>query len=103
VPAAGAGEKGIQLIAYEGPGNAADETTAQVARLTGGRALHDEIELPVQTGGMVRAWITVDADASPDQVKQIVLADAKVQAALAGRTVTKLKVVPGCIVNIVAG
>jgi leucyl-tRNA synthetase len=65
--------------------------------------VHDEIELPVQIGGKVRARITVSADATPEQVEQIVLADEKVRAALAGKAVRKLKVVPGRIVNIVAG
>ena len=64
---------------------------------------HDQIELPVQIGGKVRARVRVDTDAPPAEIEKLVLADAKVQAALAGKTVKKLVVVPGRIVNIVAG
>jgi leucyl-tRNA synthetase len=44
----------------------------------------------------------VDTDAPSEQIEQLVLADDKVQAALAGKSVKKLVVVPGRIVNIVA-
>jgi leucyl-tRNA synthetase len=64
---------------------------------------HEQIELPVQIGGKVRARVTVDTDAASEQIEQLVLADDKVQAALAGKSVKKLVVVPARIVNIVAG
>ena len=60
------------------------------------------IELPVQIGGKVRGRITVPADADAAQIEQAALADDTVRAALAGRTVRKVVVVPGKIVNIVA-
>jgi leucyl-tRNA synthetase len=62
----------------------------------------DKIELPVQIAGKVRARVTVAADAPADQIEKLVLADEKVTAALAGKTVRKVVVVPGRIVNIVA-
>ncbi len=64
---------------------------------------HEQIELPVQIGGKVRARVTVDTDAPTAEIEKLVLADDKVQTALAGKTVKKLVVVPGRIVNIVAG
>ncbi|MHC4082767.1 MAG: leucine--tRNA ligase [Planctomycetota bacterium] len=64
---------------------------------------HEQIELPVQIGGKVRARVTVDTDAPTAEIEKLVLADGKVQAALAGKSVKKLVVVPGRIVNIVAG
>ncbi|MHC4415692.1 MAG: leucine--tRNA ligase [Planctomycetota bacterium] len=64
--------------------------------------VQDQIELPVQLGGKVRARVTVDADAPAKQIEQLVLADEKVKSALAGRNVRKVVVVPGRIVNIVA-
>ncbi|MHC4588813.1 MAG: class I tRNA ligase family protein, partial [Planctomycetota bacterium] len=64
---------------------------------------HDQIELPVQIGGKVRARVTVDTDAPSAEIEKLVLADERVQAALAGKSVRKLVVVPGRIVNIVAG
>ncbi len=60
------------------------------------------IELPVQIGGKVRGKVTVDADADAEQIEQATLADEKIKAALAGKTVRKVVVVPGKIVNIVA-
>ncbi len=64
---------------------------------------HDQVELPVQLQGKVRARVTVDADADPALIEAAVLADEKVKAALAGRSVRKVVVVPGKIVNIVVG
>ena len=62
----------------------------------------DEIELPVQIRGKVRAKLMIAADADAKLTEQLVLADPKVQAALGGMTVRKVIVVPGKIVNIVA-
>ena len=62
----------------------------------------DEIQMPVQIKGKVRAKLMIPANTDPDQVEAIVLADKKVQAALQGMTVRKVIVVPGKIVNIVA-
>ena len=60
------------------------------------------IELPVQLGGKVRAKLTIPADASVKQIEAAALADAKVTSLLKGKTVRKVVVVPGKIVNIVA-
>jgi leucyl-tRNA synthetase len=62
----------------------------------------DQVELPVQVGGKVRGRVTVPADADTAQIEQVALADEKVKAALAGKTIRKVVVVPGKIVNIVA-
>ena len=62
----------------------------------------DFIELPVQLGGKVRAKLTIPADASVKQIEAAALADAKVTSLLQGKTVRKVMVVPGKIVNIVA-
>ena len=62
----------------------------------------DEIEVPVQVNGKVRGRITVAADAAADAVQATALADPRVRAALAGATPTKVIVVPGRMVNIVA-
>ncbi|MHC4208611.1 MAG: leucine--tRNA ligase [Planctomycetota bacterium] len=64
---------------------------------------HEQIALPVQIGGKVRARVTVDTDAPTAEIEKLVLADERVRAALAGKSVKKLVVVPGRIVNIVAG
>ena len=64
-------------------------------------AAEDEIEIPVQVNGKLRGLVVVEAGASVDQIKQAALADQKVQAAIAGKLVVKVIVVPKKLVNIV--
>jgi leucyl-tRNA synthetase len=61
----------------------------------------DVVEYPVQVNGKVRGHVTVAADASPAAVETAATADARVQAAVAGRVPKKVIVVPGRLVNIV--
>ncbi|MBR6933916.1 MAG: leucine--tRNA ligase [Clostridia bacterium] len=60
-----------------------------------------EIELAVQICGKLKGRITVPADADAKATEAIALSDEKVIAAIDGRTVKKVIVVPGRIVNIV--
>ncbi|HRD28434.1 MAG TPA: leucine--tRNA ligase [Caulobacter sp.] len=62
-----------------------------------------ELLLPVQVNGKRRGEIRVAADANEAQVRDKALADEAVSVHLAGLTVRKVIVVPGRIVNIVAG
>jgi leucyl-tRNA synthetase len=62
----------------------------------------DQIELPVQVSGKIRGKITVPADADAKTIEETALRDPKVAQALEGKTVRKVVVVPGKIVNIVA-
>ncbi len=61
----------------------------------------DEVELPVQINGKVRARITVAADAEQQAIIDAALADAKVAEHVAGKNVVKTIVVPGRMVNLV--
>ncbi len=61
----------------------------------------EEIELPVQVAGKVRAHVRVPADADAAAVEAAVLDDDRVQAALAGREVRRVVVVPARLVNLV--
>jgi len=61
----------------------------------------DTVEYPVQVNGKVRARVTIAADADQSTIESTVLADAKVTAALDGKAVKKMIVVPGRMVNIV--
>ncbi len=65
-------------------------------------AAEDEIEIPVQVNGKLRGKVVVAASSTDDQVKAAALADEKVQAAIAGKQVAKVIVVPSKLVNIVA-
>jgi leucyl-tRNA synthetase len=60
-----------------------------------------EVELPVQISGKVRGRIRVPADASGPAIEAAALADAAVVAALDGRPVQKVIVVPGKMVSLV--
>jgi leucyl-tRNA synthetase len=64
-------------------------------------AREDEIEVPVQINGKLRALITVAVDASQEALEAAARADEKVQAALARKTVVKVIVVPGKLINFV--
>jgi leucyl-tRNA synthetase len=64
-------------------------------------AKEDQIEIPVQINGKLRARITVSASATEDEVRSRALAGEKVQALLAGQKVVKVIIVPLKLVNIV--
>ena len=62
----------------------------------------DSIELPVQVMGKLRARITVPADASREDIEKAALEEPNVAGHIEGKTVAKIIVVPGKMVNIVA-
>jgi leucyl-tRNA synthetase len=64
-------------------------------------AKEDEVEYVVQVNGKIRARLSVPADSTEDFVRERALADEKVKAALEGKQMMKLIVVPGKLVNIV--
>ena len=66
-------------------------------------AADDEVEIAVQVQGKIKARITVAADADEETVRSAALADEGVQAALDGKTIRKVIVVKGRLVNIIAG
>lgn len=61
----------------------------------------DEIEVPVQINGKVRAKLTVPADIDEEGLKKTALADEKIAGQVAGKKIVKLIVVPKKLVNIV--
>jgi leucyl-tRNA synthetase len=62
----------------------------------------DEIVLGVQVNGKRRAEITVPASADNQTVEHAALSDDGVKRHIDGKTVRKIVVVPGRVVNIVA-
>ncbi len=62
----------------------------------------DQIEMPVQISGKVRGKITVPADADAKAIEALALNDEKVAQMIEGKTIRKIIVVPGKIINIVA-
>jgi leucyl-tRNA synthetase len=65
--------------------------------------VEDEIELPVQVNGKLRDKITVKKDAPQADIETAAKAAPKVAESIAGKTVRKLIIVPGRLVNIVVG
>lgn len=61
-----------------------------------------EVEVVVQVMGKVRSKLTVAKDISKEDLETVALEDEKVQPWLEGKTVRKVIVVPGKLVNIVA-
>jgi leucyl-tRNA synthetase len=63
----------------------------------------DEIELPIQIAGKVRAKLLVPAEADAATLEKLALADPKVQEQIAGKTVRKVIVKPKQMISIVVG
>jgi leucyl-tRNA synthetase len=59
------------------------------------------IEMPVQVMGKVRGRITVPADADSAAIEAAALADAGIRAHVAGKTIARVVIAPGKMVNIV--
>jgi leucyl-tRNA synthetase len=64
-------------------------------------AKEDEIEIPVQVNGKLRALVRVVAEADKAALEAAALADEKVQEWLGGKTPVKIIIVPGKLVNLV--
>ncbi len=64
-------------------------------------AKEEEIEMPVQVNGKLRGRITVPADAGEELIRERAMAEDKVKAAMAGKQIAKVIIVPGKLVSIV--
>ncbi len=64
-------------------------------------AKKDELEIPVQINGKLRAKLTLAADISKEEMEAAAMNDDKVKSFLKGQTVVKVIVVPQRLVNIV--
>jgi leucyl-tRNA synthetase len=64
-------------------------------------AEEEELQIPVQVNGKLRGVIVVPANATEQMILERALADEKVKAHIARKTIVKRIVVPGKLVNIV--
>ncbi|MPQ21894.1 leucine--tRNA ligase [Carnobacterium divergens] len=64
--------------------------------------IEDEIEVIFQVNGKLKAKAIVAKDVQKAEMEEIALADETVKEAIAGKTIRKVVVVPGKLVNIVA-
>jgi leucyl-tRNA synthetase len=63
----------------------------------------DEIEVPVQVNGKVKARLKVPAEIDDKALEAAALADETVKGQIAGKTIKMIKVVPRKLVNVVVG
>ncbi|HVB39035.1 MAG TPA: leucine--tRNA ligase, partial [Vicinamibacterales bacterium] len=82
-------------------GHAESLVTAAWPAFDAGLARHDEIVIPVQVNGKLRSRLTVPVDVADEQLRELALADAAVQAHVAGKTVRKVIVAKGKLVSVV--
>jgi len=64
-------------------------------------AKEDELEIPVQVNGKLVTVVRVPTDAGSDAIQAAALTEEKVKSRTAGKTVAKIIVVPGKLVNLV--
>lgn len=62
----------------------------------------DTVEIIVQVNGKLRAKLTASQNITKDELEKQALADEKVQHHLEGKTIRKVIVIPGKLVNVVA-
>jgi leucyl-tRNA synthetase len=61
----------------------------------------EEVVVPVQINGKVRARLTVPAGTDDATLQKLVLADAVVQSHIAGKTIRKVVIAKGPLVSVV--
>ncbi|MDZ4831961.1 MAG: leucine--tRNA ligase [Phycisphaerae bacterium] len=88
---------------WRGLGHTTSVATAPWPTVDAAMLTDNEIDMPVQIQGKLKARITVPAAATPSDIERLTLADAEVQRHIAGRPVKKVIVVPGRMVNLVVG
>jgi leucyl-tRNA synthetase len=64
-------------------------------------AAEEELEIPVQVNGKLRARIRVPATATDDEIRILALDESKVREHLEGRQLVKAIIVPKKLVNVV--
>ncbi|THB67903.1 MAG: leucine--tRNA ligase, partial [Desulfovibrio sp.] len=62
----------------------------------------DQVTIVVQVNGKLRAKMDVPAQAAKDEIEKMALGEANVEKHIAGKTIRKVVVVPGKLVNVVA-
>jgi leucyl-tRNA synthetase len=61
----------------------------------------DEVIVPVQVNGKLRARVTAPADATEDQLRELALAHETVRTHTSGKTIRKVVVAKGPLVSVV--
>lgn len=64
--------------------------------------VQDEVEIAIQLSGKIRERLVVPTGISKEELEELALAQPKIQDMISGKTIVKVIVVPGKLVNIVA-
>ena len=64
-------------------------------------AAENILQVPVQINGKLRSVVSVPADSDQEHLHATALTDPKIEAALAGKTIVKVVLLPGKLVNFV--
>jgi leucyl-tRNA synthetase len=86
---------------WESFGHAESLARAEWPQFNTDLAREEEIEVAVQVNGKLRSRVFTSAEASDDELRNAALADEKVMAAMAGKDVVKVIVIPHKLVNVV--
>jgi leucyl-tRNA synthetase len=86
---------------WERLGHAGGLAAAAWPSFDAGVAKAEEVVVPVQINGRVRARITAETDASEDQLRDLALADPTVRTYTAGKDIRKVFVAKGPLVSVV--
>jgi leucyl-tRNA synthetase len=65
--------------------------------------VEEQVEVPVQINGKLRGRVLVPTNADAAEIERAAAADSRIGAVLEGKTVRKVVVVPGKLVNFVLG
>jgi leucyl-tRNA synthetase len=84
-------------------GHAEDLASASWPSFNADVAKADEIVVPVQVNGKLRARLTVPANVSEEELRAAALADSAIMSYTQGRTVRKVLVAKGPLVSVVVG
>ncbi|WP_411842066.1 leucine--tRNA ligase [Salinicoccus sp. HZC-1] len=87
---------------WEKLGNAETITYAAWPEFDESKIVEEEVEIVIQVNGKVKEKMNVPADAGKDDLERIAIESNKVQEAIHDKTIRKVIVVPGKLVNIVA-
>jgi leucyl-tRNA synthetase len=97
------GEELWHRLGMHDGGNGSSVALAPWPRYDEAMLVDDEVEIPVQILGKVRGKIVVSSKADSKATEAAALADPRIRELIEGKTVRKVIVVPGRLVNIVVG
>jgi leucyl-tRNA synthetase len=86
---------------WESLGHSGSTLRAAWPKFDAGLAAEEELEIPVQVNGKLRARIRVPATATDDEIRILALDESKVREHLEGRQLVKAIIVPKKLVNVV--